>query len=38
MTPSRRTEFLKIALIVGVAFVLLFFIAPGLQDSPYNDF
>lgn len=38
MTSSRRIEWIKIACILAVAVVLLFFVAPGLQESPYNEF
>ncbi len=37
MTP-RQTELLKIFCILVVAVLLLFFIVPGLQESPYNEF
>jgi len=38
MTSTRRTEWIKIIVILTVAIVLLFFVAPGLQESPYNEF
>jgi hypothetical protein len=38
MITPHQTEFLKMACILAVAIFLLFFIALGLQESPYNEF
>ena len=37
MTNSRR-EILKIIAILALIIFCLFFIEPGLQESPYNQF
>lgn len=38
MSPTHKREWRKIALIVVVAILVLMVIAPGLQESPYNEF
>ncbi len=38
MKKTEVKESGKIALILVIAFILLFFVVPGLQESPYNEF
>ncbi len=38
LSKEQKTEYLKIAMCLALAAVLLFLIEPGLTDSPYNEF
>ncbi len=35
---EKRNEILWILCLLGLAALLMFFVAPGLQESPYNEF
>lgn len=38
MKKFYQTEGFKIVCILGIAILLLLFVAPGMQESPYNQF
>jgi len=38
MNKTNRKETARIIFIFVIAFILLFYVAPGLQESPYNEF
>lgn len=33
-----RTEWTKIAMLLLAAIIMLAFVVPGMQESPYNEF
>ena len=35
---ERKREWINIAILIVIALFLLFFIQPGMVESPYNDF
>ena len=38
MMKNRQAEIVKIVILLLVACIALFFVDPGMQASPYNEF